>query len=189
MLLQDDEVDTEETPVAFETELIPGVEAVELGRSEWMALRAVRMVGIGRRKCPGLAAIFEERLGRQGPQALSGIARITERLPLESARKLTLGWPCVRGVTWDEAAILALMEASQSSNSAGIYLWLKRLGVSAVSPELQKGLIWTSTAFVAAGKAFDPCVTGLSRAVRPASVKANASHPGTLDGPGASFRS
>lgn len=153
--------------MAFEQELIPDVEAIDLGRSEWLALRAVRMVGVGRRNCPGLAAIFEERLGRQGRHALSGIARITERLPVESARKLTLGWPCVRGVTWDEAAILAVMEASQRSDAVEIFRWLKRLGVPAISLELQKGLVWSSTAFVAAGKGFDPSIANLTRAVRP----------------------
>lgn len=153
--------------MAFDHELIPGVEAVELGRSEWLALRAVRMVGAGRRHCPGLAAIFEERLGRQGSCALSGIAKLTERLPAESARRLTLGCPSVRGVTWDEAAILAVMEASQRSDALEIFRWLKRLAVPAISPDLQKALVWTSTAFVAAGKPFDPCVAGLSRAVRP----------------------
>ena len=158
--------------MSFEHELIPGIEAVDLGGSEWLALRAVRMVGVGRRHCPGLAAIFEERLGRQGSFALSGIAKLTARLPAESARRLTLGLPCVRGVTWDEAAILAVMEASQRSDAPEIFRWLRRLAVPSISPEMQRGLIWTSTAFVTAGKPFDPRIANLSRAVRPPTAPA-----------------
>jgi hypothetical protein len=150
--------------MAFDLELIPGLAVDDLRAPERLALWSMRLVGVGRGRCPKLETAYSELLGREGQSALAGIRLLTEQLPAESSRRLTLGWPCARGVTWDEAAILALIEAAQRSASREISTWLRRLGVGLVGPQLQRGIAWTSAAFVVADYGFSSNIAELTRA-------------------------
>ena len=145
-------------------ELIPGVEIAALGASERLVIGAIRMIAAGRRKCPALTGAFETHLTSQGAAAAQGVTMLALALPAESQRKLTLGWLCVRGVTWDEAAILAVLEAAVRAEPREIAMWLTRLGVDAPSPLLQRGIAWTAAAFSIAEKPFDTDVARLTRA-------------------------
>lgn len=147
-----------------EHELIPGVFLAALGAPERLLIGALRLVGTGRHACPVMQKAFENHLGHQAEAGLNGLVTLATCLPLESGRKLTLGWLCVRGVTWDEAAILALVEAAQRSNSRDIARWLGRLGVTQPSCPLQRGLAWLAAAFSTADRAFDHSVAHLTRA-------------------------
>lgn len=145
-------------------ELIPGVALGGLGPSERLMIGALRLIASGRGRCPMLTRAFETHLGSQGAAAAQGASILAHALSAESKRKLTLGWMCVRGLTWDEAAILAMLEAAQRSDTHGIARWLSRLGVGTPSVALQRGLAWSAAAFAVAGKAFDPDVARLTRA-------------------------
>jgi hypothetical protein len=145
-------------------ELIPGVALGALGVSERLVIGAMRLIGAGRGRCPMLSQAFENHLGSQGSAGARGVVLLTHALASESQRKLTLGWLCVRGVTWDEAGILALLEAAQRSDAQGIARWLSRLGVGQPSAVLQRGIAWTAAAFSVAGQPFDPDVASLTRA-------------------------
>ncbi len=145
-------------------EIIPGVALGALGVSERLVVGSLRLIAAGRGKCPNLGRAFENHLGSQGPIAVHGASLLAHSLCSESERKLTLGWLCVRGVTWDEAAILALLEAAQRSDSQRIARWLSRLGVDQPSPMLQRGIAWSAAAFSVAGKPFDRDVETLTRA-------------------------
>ena len=89
---------------------------------------------------------------------------LAHSLSSDSRRNLTLGWLCVRGVTWDEAAILAMLEAAQRSDSSAIAKWRSRLGIGQPSPVLQRGVVWSAAAFAVAGRPFDRDVANLTRA-------------------------
>lgn len=145
-------------------ELIPGVCLAALGAPERLLIGAMRLVGSGRRACPVMRSAFEAQLGHQSEMALNGLVTLATCLPLESGRKLTLGWLCVRGVTWDEAAILALAEAAQRADSRDIATWLRRLGVSQPSCPLQRGLAWLAASFSTADRMFDPSVANITLA-------------------------
>jgi hypothetical protein len=145
-------------------ELIPGVALAALGTPERLVVGSLRLIGSGRRECPVLVQAFEDQLGSQAEAGLDGLITLATCLPLESGRKLTLGWLCVRGVTWDEAAILAMIEAAQRSDAGDIARWLGRLGVTQPSAPLQRGLAWISAALSIADRAFDPSVAHLTRA-------------------------
>ena len=145
-------------------ELIPGVNLCALGASERLMLGALRLIAAGRGRCPRLVEAFESHLGSQGVTAARGATILAHALSSESQRKLTLGWLCVRGVTWDEAAILAMLEAAQRSDAADISKWLTRLGIAQASPVMQRGITWSAAAFVVAGKPFDRDIANLTRA-------------------------
>lgn len=145
-------------------ELIPGVNLCALGASERLMLGALRLIAAGRGRCPRLVEAFESHLGSQGVTAARGATILAHTLSAESKRKLTLGWLCVRGVTWDEAAILAMLEAAQRSDSAGISRWLGRLGIPQMTPVMQRGIAWSAAAFAIADKPFDRDVANLTRA-------------------------
>ena len=145
-------------------ELIPGVMLGALGGSERLMIGALRLIAAGRGRCPVLTNAFESQLGSQGMAGARGATILAHALSSESQRKLTLGWLCVRGVTWDEAAILAMLEAAQRTDSAGIARWLSRLGIGQPSPVLQRGIAWSAAAFSVAGKPFDRDVGNLTRA-------------------------
>lgn len=147
-------------------ELVPGVRAAALAPPERLSLAAIRLIAMGRGQCPGVARAFDDLLGTQGKVALKGLATLARLLPQESRRGLCLGWICVRGVSWDEAAILALLEGAQRSDADAVALWLGRLGLPAASHDLRKGLAWSAAAFAVSGKAFDPAVAHLTRAER-----------------------
>jgi hypothetical protein len=149
-------------------ELIPGVSARALAQPERMTLGALRLMAAGRGDCPGVQQVFDQQMGSQGQPAADGLATLGRLLPFESGRKLTLGWLCVRGVTWDEAAILALIEAGQRASVPEISMWFGRLGVAHPSPALQRGLAWAAAAFSIADKMFfDPSVREISVACTP----------------------
>jgi hypothetical protein len=150
-----------------EHELIPGVAVRALAQPERMTLGALRLMAAGRGDCPTLRQVFDEQMESQGQPAADGLATLVRRLPLESGRKLTLGWLCVRGVTWDEAAILALIEAGQRASVPEISMWFARLGVDQPSPALQRGLAWAAAAFMIADKMFDPGIGELGAATVP----------------------
>lgn len=145
-------------------ELIPGVALGALGASERLVIGAMRLVAAGRGACPAMSRAFTDRLGSQGEAGARGVMTVAHRLPAESQRKLTLGWLCVRGLTWDEAAILGLLEAAQRADTAMIARWFGRLGVDRPSAALQRGVAWTAAAFTVAGLGFDPAVANLTRA-------------------------
>lgn len=145
-------------------EIIPGVQVCALGASERLFLGGLRLIASGRGRCPMLARAFESLLGSQGAGAAQGATILADRLCAESGRKLTLGWMCIRGVTWDEAAILAMVEAAQRADAPAIARWLSRLGIGHPSPALQRGLAWTAAAFDVAGERFDPDVATLTQA-------------------------
>lgn len=145
-------------------ELVPGVKAAALAASERLTLTALRLIAAGRSQCPALSRSFDGHLGVQGRTAFRGILALARLLPLESRRKLSLGWICVKGVTWDEAAILALLEAAQRSDADAIAVWMQRLGLETPSRELKKGLAWAAAAFAVSDKAFDPEIATLTRA-------------------------
>lgn len=145
-------------------EIIPGVALGALGLSERLMIGGLRLIAAGRGRCPNLARAFETHLGSQGAIAAQGANLLAHGLSAESARKLTLGWMCVRGLTWDEAAILALLVAAQRTDSDRIARWLSRLGVASPSPALQRGVAWSAAAFSVAGKPFDRDVETLTRA-------------------------
>src|SRR5688572_7817445 len=84
-----------------EHELIPGICLAALGAPERLLIGAMRLVGNGRRACPVMRGAFETQLGCQAGVGLNGLVTLAACLPLESGRKLTLGWLCVRGLTWD----------------------------------------------------------------------------------------
>jgi len=121
-------------------ELIPGVMLEALGASERLMIGSLRMIAAGRGRCPVLTEAFENHLGSQGVKGACGAMILAHSLSSDSQRKLTLGWLCVRGVTWDEAAILAMLEAAQRSDSPAIAKWLSRLGIGRPSPILQRGI-------------------------------------------------
>ena len=145
-------------------ELIPGVALGALGASERLMIGALRLIAAGRGRCPMLTNAFETHLGSQGVTAARGATILAHALSSESQRKLTLGWLCVRGMTWDEAAILAMLEAAQRSDAPDVSKWLKRLGITQASPVMQRGITWSAAAFVVAGKPFDRDVANLTRA-------------------------
>ena len=145
-------------------ELIPGVALGALGVSERLMIGALRLIAAGRGRCPMLTQAFENHLGSQGGAGARGATLLAHGLASESRRKLTLGWLCVRGVTWDEAAILAMMEAAQRSDSKDIAKWLARLGIDSPSPVMQRGIAWSAAAFSVAGRPFDPDIAGITRA-------------------------
>lgn len=145
-------------------ELIPGVMLGALGVSERLMVGALRLIVAGRGRCPRLTQAFENHLGSQGATGARGATLLAHGLAGESQRKLTLGWLCVRGVTWDEAAILAMLEAAQRSDAQGIARWLSRLSIASPSPVLQRGVAWSAAAFSVAGQPFDPDVASLTRA-------------------------
>jgi hypothetical protein len=145
-------------------EIIPGVSLGALGLSERLMIGGLRLIAAGRGKCPNLGRAFENHLGSQGSVAAHGAGLLAQGLCSESERKLTLGWMCVRGVTWDEAAILGMLEAAQRSDAPRIARWLSRLGVGSPGPMLQRGIAWSAAAFSVAGKPFDPDVEMLTRA-------------------------
>ena len=145
-------------------ELIPGVMLEALGASERLMIGSLRMIAAGRGRCPVLTHAFENHLGSQGAAGAAGAMILAHSLSTDSQRKLTLGWLCVRGVTWDEAAILALLEAAQRSDSPAIAKWLSRLGIGQPSPVLQRGIAWSAAAFALAGRPFDRDVASLTRA-------------------------
>lgn len=147
-----------------EHEIVPGVAIAALGSSERLLLGGLRLIASGRGRCPMLVRGFESLLGSQGASAAQGATILAERLCGESSRKLTLGWMCIRGVTWDEAAILALLETAQRADAPAIARWMSRLGIAQPSAALQRGLAWTAAAFSVAGKEFDPDVATLTRA-------------------------
>lgn len=147
-----------------EHEIVPGVQVHALGASERLFLGGLRLVASGRGRCPMLVRAFESLLGSQGASAAQGTAILADKLCGESGRKLTLGWMSVRRVTWDEAAILAMLEAAQRADAQAIARWLSRLGIGQPSPALQRGLAWTAAAFAVAGKRFDPDVATLTQA-------------------------
>ena len=147
-------------------EIVPGVVIAALGPSERLLLGGLRLIASGRGRCPMLVRGFESLLGSQGSGAAQGAAILAERLCAESGRKLTLGWMSIRGVTWDEAAILALLEAAQRTDAPAIARWMSRLGIASPSPALQRGLAWTAAAFSVAGKPFDPDVATLTQVKR-----------------------
>jgi hypothetical protein len=149
--------------MVHEHELVPGARIAALEPSERLALGALRLIAAGRSSCPAVIRSFDDRLGCQGASALKGLTTVARLLPAESKRKLCLGWLCVRGVTWDEAAILGLLEAAQRSDAEGVTTWLERLGVDEASRELRKGLAWAVAGFVVTGKGFDPAVAHLTR--------------------------
>jgi hypothetical protein len=150
-----------------EHELIPGVAARALAQPERMTLGALRLMAAGRGDCPTLRSVFDQQMESQGQPAADGLQTLARLLPLESGRKLTLGWLCVRGVTWDEAAILALIEAGQRASVPEISTWFGRLGVGQPSPALQRGLAWVAAAFVIADKTFDPDIGRIGMASAP----------------------
>lgn len=145
-------------------ELIPGVAFNALGASERLMIGGLRLIAAGRGRCPNLTRALESHLGSQGAIAARGATLLAHSLCSESQRKLTLGWLCVRGVTWDEVAVLAMLEAAQRAQSKEIARWLTRLGIDAPSPVLQRGIAWSAAAFEVAGKPFDPDIASLIRA-------------------------
>lgn len=145
-------------------ELIPGVMLEALGASERLMIGSLRMIAAGRGRCPVLTSAFESHLGSQGVAAARGATILAHALSSESKRKLTLGWLCVRGVTWDEAGILAMLEAAQRSDSPAIAKWLSRLGIAQPSPVLQRGIAWSAAAFAVTSRPFDSDVAKLTRA-------------------------
>lgn len=149
-------------------ELIPGVMLGALGVSERLMIGALRLIAAGRGRRPKLTQAFENHLGSQAHVAARGATILAYTLSSESRRKLTLGWLCVRGVTWDEAAILALLEAAQRSEPEGIVRWLSRLSIGQPSPVMQRGIAWSAAAFAVAEQTFDPDVANLTRASRSA---------------------
>ncbi|MBI1255610.1 MAG: hypothetical protein GC196_14870 [Hyphomonas sp.] len=98
------------------------------------------MISLGKGRCPALLAALEHELGAKAPAAHDGLATMVSLLPLESHRRLTLGGSCFSGVTWDEAAILALLEATQRAHADGISIWMERLGVREPHPFCSAGL-------------------------------------------------
>ncbi len=156
--------------MSMEHELIPGVAIGALGSPERLALWGLRLIAAGRGDCPHLDRSFEDMLGSQGVTAVRGLTSIAQRLPKESGRPLTLGWLCVRGVTWDEAAILALLEGAQRSDVMTIDKWFRRLSIELPSPAIQRGLAWASASFSLSDCGFDPDIANLSRATRPGTV-------------------
>ncbi len=169
-------------------EILPGVTLTALGISERLMIGGLRLIAAGRGRCPNLTRAFENHLGSQGATAAQGAAILAHALCAESQRKLTLGWLCVRGVTWDEAAILALLEAAQRSDTPGIVRWLKRLGIAAPSPALQRGLAWSSAAFLIAGKPFDPDVARLTHAEKSATANLRTQIETQMQGAAATLR-
>ncbi len=145
-------------------EIIPGVALGALGLSERLMVGGLRLIAAGRGRCPNLARAFENHLGSQGAAAAQGAAMVATQLCAQSKRKLTLGWLCVRGVTWDEAAILAMLEAAQRASPREIALWLSRLGVETPSAVLQRGIAWSAAAFCIGGKPFDADIARLTHA-------------------------
>lgn len=146
-----------------EHELVPGVQVAALGETERLVVGAVRLIGVGRGQCPALARAFDDRLGVRGGPTLKGLRNLATLLPAESARKLTLGWLCVRGLTWDEAAILALLEAAQRADAGDMGLWFARLGVASPSRDIRRAAAWAVAAFVISGKGVDPSTAHLTR--------------------------
>ncbi len=72
-------------------------------------------------RCPRLTQAFENHLGSQGMAGARGATDPGARAGARRASaQLTLGWLCVRGVTWDEAGILAMLEAAQRSDAQGV---------------------------------------------------------------------
>jgi len=135
-----------------------------LGVSERLIIGALRLIGAGRGRCPMLTTAFENHLGSQGSIGARGVTILAHTLSAENQRKLTLGWLCVRGVTWDEAAILAMLEASQRTDAHGIARWLTRLGIASPSAVMQRGIAWSAAAFSVAGQPFDRDIGGITRA-------------------------
>ncbi len=135
-------------------ELVPGVSMVSLGVGERLALSALRLTSSGAASCGAIERVFDDMLSGNAAPALDGLRTMASLLPCESERTLTLGLPCARGVTWDEAAILALLEAAQRSDAAAIETWFRRLDVRRPSMLLQRGLTWLSAAFAVSSCAF-----------------------------------
>ncbi len=117
-----------------------------IGVGERLVLSALRLISSGQNSCGAIHRVFDDMLGDGAPVALDGMRTISVLLPRESERTLTLGALCVRGVTWDEAAILALLEAAQRSDVRSIMMWFGRLGVKQPTGRLQRGLAWLSGA-------------------------------------------
>jgi hypothetical protein len=156
--------------MAYDHELVQGVDICSLGAPERLALLGFRLIASGARSAPQLADAFQRMLHQQGRAAITGLETLADRLPLESQRPITLCAASVRGVSYDEAAVLALLEAAQRSAARDIYTWLRRLGVHAMSPDLQRGIVWAAAAFIASDQRFDPSVARLTWARKPVSA-------------------
>ena len=131
---------------------LPGVLASELGEAERLIVACFRLISIGKGHCPALLHGMKSELGASAQLAHDGLSTTVFLLPDESCRRLTLGEPCFPGITWDEAAILALLESAQRSDPDQIGKWFRRLGVFRPSSMVQKGIARTAAAFAVSGQ-------------------------------------
>ena len=137
-------------------ELVPGSSIAGVGASERLVISALRLTASGRASCGGIQRVCDDMLGPNAPAVLEGLRSLAFLLPGESARVLTLGAPCARGLTWDEAGILGLLEAAQRSDVEGIGLWFRRLGIEAPSLPLQRAVAWMAAGLASSDHGFAP---------------------------------
>ena len=144
-------------------EAIGDIDFLDLPEADRLALALVRLIAASGGRCPTAQTMLWTLLGRSGPATHSGLAILAARLAAESRRRLTLGQPCCRQITWDEAALLALLSASQRHDAKAISTWIRRLGVDGASTLLQHGLAYAAAALLEGGFALAEDAAGLAR--------------------------
>jgi hypothetical protein len=167
--------------MSLDFELIPGASPCALGPAERVALFSFRLLASGGGRCPTLQMVLSDILGKQGPVAHAGLDLLVRSMNAQARRKLAVGCPCMKGLTWDEAAVLGLIAAAQHAEPALIARWFDRLGVHTPRHDAQRGLVWAATAFSVAGFLFDPDVGDLGlaaiKARRAPRLRSDANRP------------
>jgi hypothetical protein len=150
------------------TEEIPGVAVTELSPTERTLVWAFRTMAAA----PACDARLRFGLGSiLPPEQTDGAAHLLRRtfrsIELQSLRTIIIGVTPSRGVTWDEAALLALFAAARTDQGAA-RLWARRLGVSDLDPTTLADLRATATMFAQRGAVSPPHIPGVTSPRLPA---------------------
>jgi hypothetical protein len=145
-------------------ELIDDLSVADLSPLARALLCTLRMIAAGRGACPRIPLILAERLGPSLARcATEGMRKLVPHLPEQCARRLTLAPLCCAGVSWDEAAILALIDAAAEESAPGIAHWLGKLAIQQPSDGLQEALATVAAAMVDANMFARVDIVGVTR--------------------------
>jgi hypothetical protein len=123
----------------------------------------MRLMALGYRGCPKVVLAIADVVGtahaRPATQSLFGFLACVSN---ESARRLVMAGLCGRCISWDEAALLALLDAAVKADTAEIARWMRRLGVVRPSDDLQENLARLAAALAEANASTAIAVPGVT---------------------------
>jgi hypothetical protein len=145
-------------------ELIDDLSVADLSPLARALLFALRMIAAGRGACPRIPMVLAESLGPSLARcATEGMSKLVPHLPEQCARRITLAPLCCAGVSWDEAAILALIDAAAEESATGIAHWFGKLTIQRPSDGLQNALATVAAATVDANMLARVDIVGVTR--------------------------